>query len=122
MLGAIRIEDGQLLPLKINIEMMFLAELDICQNIIDVTTEPGQFRNEKDVDIVRETIVQAFRKDGAVFGLLRSTDVFLEGSLNDQRVVEGILLQISNLSCGILSVSDTGHSCINDCFHIHIIL
>src|SRR5574344_1068511 len=44
--------------------------------------------------------------------------MLLECLLNDQRVVEGILLQVSYLSCGILSVSDTGHSCIYCCFHI----
>ncbi len=39
MLLAVGIENAQLLLLIIDIEMMFLAELDICQNIIDITTE-----------------------------------------------------------------------------------
>ena len=39
VLLAVGIENAQLLLLIIDIEMMFLAELDICQNIIDITTE-----------------------------------------------------------------------------------
>jgi hypothetical protein len=57
---------------------MFLAELDICQNVIYVTTETGEFRDEQDIYIIVETVIQTFGQDGSVLGFLCSTDVLLE--------------------------------------------
>ena len=58
--------------------MIFLAELDVGQYVIDITTETAQLRDEQDVYIIVDTVIQTFGQDGSVFGLLGSTDVLLE--------------------------------------------
>ena len=57
---------------------MLLAELDISQNVIYVTTETGEFRDEKDVYIIVDTVIQTFGQDGSVLGLLGSGDMLLK--------------------------------------------
>lgn len=113
---AVGLEDGELLLLKVYVDVAVLAIEDVVQYVLGVAAQAGQLADQQDVDFLGDAVDEAFVQDGAFVAFFCSGDFFGEGLGNLDVVGLGVVGEVFDLALGVLSVAEGTNAGVDDGF------
>ena len=105
---SVGLEDGELLFLKIDVDVGVLAVEDVVQYVFDVAAQAGELADEDDVDLLCCGVDEALVEDGSVNALFGAGDFFGVGADDLDVVGLGVAGEVVNLALGVLAVAEGG--------------
>ena len=115
-------EDGKLLLLEIDVQPAILAEHNVRKDVVGVAAQAVEGVEEEDVDFMADTIDEAFVQDGAFGAFFCACDLFGVGADNLDVVGLGVVVEVVELSVGVMPVVGAADTGVDNCGFIHCVI